>query len=104
MRQPGGEIGDMGYHMAGTAEFSSGEDTFIALHDTDEPTPVKRSWDSPAGSTGSRRTQTANRLWSAGSAYRLPGQTEPYSAPWNSLPVFSGSPRAMPQRRIRISG
>jgi len=36
VREPGGEIGDLGYHVAGTAEFSDGEDTFIALHDTPE--------------------------------------------------------------------
>ncbi|MGZ3740804.1 MAG: hypothetical protein ACXVB9_15590, partial [Bdellovibrionota bacterium] len=36
VREPGGEIGELGYHVAGTAEFSDGEDTFIALHDTPE--------------------------------------------------------------------
>jgi hypothetical protein len=41
IRQPGGEIGDTGYQMAGTAVFAAGEDTFIALHDTDEASGVK---------------------------------------------------------------
>ncbi len=36
IRQPGGEIGPFGYHMAGTAEFARDEDTFILLHDTPE--------------------------------------------------------------------
>lgn len=36
VREPGGEIGETGYHVAATAEFSAGEDVFIALHDTDQ--------------------------------------------------------------------
>jgi hypothetical protein len=36
VREPGGEIGDMGYHVAATADFTAGEEVFIALHDTDE--------------------------------------------------------------------
>jgi len=36
VREPGGEIGDMGYHMAGTAEFAAGEDVYIGLHDADD--------------------------------------------------------------------
>jgi hypothetical protein len=41
VRQPGGEIGDMGYHVAGSAEFAGGEDVFVALHDTDQNSAVK---------------------------------------------------------------
>lgn len=37
VRQPGGEIGETGYHVAGVAEFAAGEDVFLPLHDTDEP-------------------------------------------------------------------
>ncbi len=37
VRQPGGEIGETGYHMAGTATFADGEDVFLPLHDTEEP-------------------------------------------------------------------
>lgn len=37
MRQPGGEIGELGYHVAGSATFQEGEDVFVALRDTDEP-------------------------------------------------------------------
>lgn len=36
MRQPGGELGGLGYHMAGTARFREGEETFVALKDTNE--------------------------------------------------------------------
>jgi hypothetical protein len=36
VREPGGEVGDMGYHVAATADFTAGEEVFIALHDTDE--------------------------------------------------------------------
>jgi hypothetical protein len=36
VRQPGGEIGDQGYHVAGSAEFAEGEEVFIALHDVPE--------------------------------------------------------------------
>jgi len=41
VRQPGGEIGDMGYHVAGAAEFAGGEQVFIALRDTDQNSGVK---------------------------------------------------------------
>lgn len=41
VREPGGEIGDRGYHVAGTANFSQGEDVFLALKDTDEAGDVK---------------------------------------------------------------
>jgi|GEM_PF-5244959 len=41
VRQPGGEIGDMGYHVAGSAEFAGGEEVFVALHDTDQNASVK---------------------------------------------------------------
>jgi hypothetical protein len=37
IREPGGEIGDYGYHVAASAEFTVGEEVFVALHDTDEP-------------------------------------------------------------------
>ena len=37
IRQPGGEIGELGYHVAGTADFVIGEEVFVALRDTDEP-------------------------------------------------------------------
>jgi len=36
VREPGGEIGESGYHVAGSAEFSAGEDVFVALRDTDQ--------------------------------------------------------------------
>lgn len=41
IRQPGGEIGDNGYHVAGSADFTPGEEVFLALHDTDEAQDVK---------------------------------------------------------------
>jgi hypothetical protein len=41
VREPGGEVGDMGYHVAGTAEFTAGEEVYIALHDTDEAPGIK---------------------------------------------------------------
>jgi hypothetical protein len=37
MRQPGGEIGEFGYHVAGSATFREGEETFVVLRDTSEP-------------------------------------------------------------------
>lgn len=36
VRQPGGEVGETGYRVAGTAEFAAGEEVFIALRDTNE--------------------------------------------------------------------
>lgn len=36
IRQPGGEIGSMGYHVAGSANFRPDEDVFVVLRDTDE--------------------------------------------------------------------
>jgi hypothetical protein len=36
MRQPGGEIGEFGYHVAGSATFRDNEETFVVLRDTDE--------------------------------------------------------------------
>lgn len=41
VRQPGGEIGETGYHVAGSAELTNGEDVFLALHDTDQNATVK---------------------------------------------------------------
>ncbi len=41
VRQPGGELGDQGYHVAGAAEFTGGEEVFIALRDTDQNQGVK---------------------------------------------------------------
>ncbi len=41
VRQPGGEIGDRGYHVAGTASFAAGEDTFILLRDTPQNAQTK---------------------------------------------------------------
>lgn len=41
VRQPGGEIGDMGYNVAGTATFKGGEDVFVALRDTDQHPGIK---------------------------------------------------------------
>lgn len=37
IRQPGGELGGIGYHVAGTATFREGEEVFVNLQDTDEP-------------------------------------------------------------------
>jgi hypothetical protein len=37
IRQPGGEIGEMGYHVAGTATFVGGEEVFVNLRDTEDP-------------------------------------------------------------------
>ncbi len=37
IRQPGGEIGEMGYHVAGTATFMGGEEVFVNLRDTEDP-------------------------------------------------------------------
>lgn len=36
IRQPGGEIGEFGYHVAGSAKFREGEEVFVALVNTDE--------------------------------------------------------------------
>jgi hypothetical protein len=36
MRSPGGEVGDLGYHVAGAASFSAEEEVFVTLRDTDE--------------------------------------------------------------------
>ncbi|MCO5144294.1 MAG: hypothetical protein M9962_14495 [Oligoflexia bacterium] len=36
IRQPGGELGEMGYHVAGTAKFSPDEDVFVYLRETSE--------------------------------------------------------------------
>lgn len=36
MRQPGGEIGGIGYRVAGSAEFKEGEDVIVFLRDTEE--------------------------------------------------------------------
>ena len=41
VRQPGGEIGDMGYNVAGAATFNGGEEVFVALHDTDQHQSIK---------------------------------------------------------------
>ena len=38
IREAGGEIGEMGYHIAGSANFSQGEDVFVLLKDTNIPT------------------------------------------------------------------
>lgn len=37
IRQPGGELGGLGYHVAGTAQFRGGEEVFVNLRETDEP-------------------------------------------------------------------
>jgi hypothetical protein len=37
IREPGGEIGGLGYHVAGTAQFRGGEEVFVSLKDTSEP-------------------------------------------------------------------
>jgi len=36
LRQPGGEIGDIGYRIAGTAEFQEGEEVIVFARNTDE--------------------------------------------------------------------
>lgn len=36
IRQPGGEMGELGYHVAGSATFRENEETFVVLRDTDE--------------------------------------------------------------------
>jgi hypothetical protein len=36
IRQPGGELGGMGYHVAGAAQFRDGEEIFVSLEDTNE--------------------------------------------------------------------
>jgi hypothetical protein len=36
IRQPGGELGGLGYHVAGSAQFRGGEEVFVNLKDTDE--------------------------------------------------------------------
>lgn len=41
IRQPGGELGDIGYHVAGTAEFTPNEDIFVLLRDTDQAGNIK---------------------------------------------------------------
>lgn len=37
LRQPGGELGEMGYHVAGTASFVAGEEVFVNVRDTEDP-------------------------------------------------------------------
>lgn len=37
IRQPGGELGAMGYHVAGSARFQPGEEVFVNLQDTEDP-------------------------------------------------------------------
>lgn len=37
LRQPGGELGEMGYHVAGTATFRAGEEVFVNVRDTEDP-------------------------------------------------------------------
>lgn len=37
IREAGGEIGGFGYHVAGSAKFSEGEEVFVTVRDTDEP-------------------------------------------------------------------
>lgn len=37
IRQPGGEMGEVGYHVAASARFAPGEEVFVNLEDTDEP-------------------------------------------------------------------
>lgn len=41
IRQPGGEIGELGYHVAGAATFRGGEDVFVTLRDSPEGPGVK---------------------------------------------------------------
>jgi hypothetical protein len=36
IREPGGEIGGFGYHVAGSAKFSEGEEVFVTVRDTEE--------------------------------------------------------------------
>jgi len=36
IREPGGELGNEGYHVAATAQFVPGEDVFLALRDTSQ--------------------------------------------------------------------
>lgn len=36
IRQPGGEVGDLGYRVAGSANFQAGEEVFVSLRDTDD--------------------------------------------------------------------
>lgn len=36
IRQPGGEIGEMGYFVAGSAKFQEGEEVFVTVRDTEE--------------------------------------------------------------------
>jgi len=36
IRQPGGELDGLGYHVAGAAKFRGGEEVFVNLRDTDE--------------------------------------------------------------------
>ncbi|MGZ3695547.1 MAG: hypothetical protein ACXWQO_15665 [Bdellovibrionota bacterium] len=38
IREAGGEIGQMGYHVASSASFRQGEEVFVALKDTDQAT------------------------------------------------------------------
>jgi hypothetical protein len=37
IREPGGEVGDMGYHVAGAASFTADEEVFVTLRDSDDP-------------------------------------------------------------------
>lgn len=41
LREPGGEIGELGYHLAGTASFNDGEDVFVTVRSTDEDPSIK---------------------------------------------------------------
>lgn len=41
LRQPGGEVGDIGYQVAGAAQFSIGEEVVVMARDTQESPSVK---------------------------------------------------------------
>lgn len=41
LRQPGGEVGEVGYQVAGAAQFASGEEVIVMARDTNEAPSVK---------------------------------------------------------------
>ncbi len=70
IRQPGGEIGDMGYHVAGTATFRPGEEIFVNIRDTEEPN-IKEVLGMASGKYTVERSETGNSQLRSGLGFLL---------------------------------
>jgi hypothetical protein len=70
IRQPGGEIGDMGYHVAGTATFRPGEEIFVNVRDTEEPN-IKEVLGMASGKYTVERSETGNSQLRSGLGFLL---------------------------------